>query len=79
MVSYALAEALDLTTFWEYREVLLRGLAFNIYTFVAAASVSIAVGLIGPMAMEGAWRGRRSRRDAAGRWKSGHSRRRRSV
>lgn len=45
MVSDALAEALDLTTFWEYREVLLRGLAFNVYTFLAAATVSIAIGL----------------------------------
>ena len=46
MVSYALAEALDLTTFWEYREVLLRGLAFNAYVFLAAAAVALSVGLI---------------------------------
>jgi polar amino acid transport system permease protein len=44
-VSDTLAEALNLALFWEYRVVLLRGLAFNAYVFLAAAAVSLAVGL----------------------------------
>ncbi|MCC7049695.1 MAG: amino acid ABC transporter permease [Alphaproteobacteria bacterium] len=41
-----LIEALDPTMFWEYRLVLLRGLAFNAYVFLAAAAVALSVGLV---------------------------------
>jgi polar amino acid transport system permease protein len=44
-VSEALREALSPMMFWEYRQVLLRGLAFNAYVFFAAAAVALAVGL----------------------------------
>lgn len=41
----ALAAALSPLMFWEYRQVLLRGLAFNGYVFVAAGAVALSVGL----------------------------------
>jgi polar amino acid transport system permease protein len=44
-LSDALAQALDPTLFWEYRHVLLRGLAFNFYVFAAAALLALTVGL----------------------------------
>jgi polar amino acid transport system permease protein len=44
-VSEALLESLNLSLFWEYRQVLLRGLAFNAYVFFSAAAVALAVGL----------------------------------
>jgi polar amino acid transport system permease protein len=44
-LSGTLAEALDPTLFWEYREILLRGLAFNFYVFACAAAVAVAIGL----------------------------------
>jgi polar amino acid transport system permease protein len=44
-VSEALLESLNLSLFWEYRLVLLRGLAFNAYVFFSAAAVALAVGL----------------------------------
>ena len=44
-MSEALIEALNPTMFWEYREVLLRGLAFNAYVFFASAAVALSVGL----------------------------------
>ncbi|MCC6471702.1 MAG: amino acid ABC transporter permease [Alphaproteobacteria bacterium] len=45
-MSDTLIEALSPTMFWEYRLVLLRGLAFNAYVFLAAAAVALSVGLI---------------------------------
>jgi polar amino acid transport system permease protein len=44
-VSEALLTALNPSMFWEYRQVLLRGLAFSGYVFVAAGAVALAVGL----------------------------------
>jgi polar amino acid transport system permease protein len=44
-LSQSLIEALDPSLFWEYRQVLLRGLAFNAYVFFAAAAVALTVGL----------------------------------
>src|SRR5256885_736799 len=44
-VSEALIDALNPALFWEYRLVLLRGLAFNAYVFFAAATVALSVGL----------------------------------
>ena len=44
-MSDTLADALNLALFWEYRVILLRGLAFNAYVFFAAAAVALAVGL----------------------------------
>lgn len=44
-MSEALLAAVNPAMFWEYREVLLRGLAFNGYVFVSAATVALAVGL----------------------------------
>jgi polar amino acid transport system permease protein len=44
-LSDALREALDPTLFWEYRAILLKGLAFNFYVFAAAAAVALAIGL----------------------------------
>jgi polar amino acid transport system permease protein len=45
-VSESLKQALDLSIFWEYRVVLLHGLAVNVYVFAAAAVVALAVGLV---------------------------------
>lgn len=44
-MSEALIDALNPALFWEYRLVLLRGLAFNAYVFLAAAAVALVVGL----------------------------------
>ena len=44
-MSETLAEALDPSLFWEYREILLRGLAFNFYVFVCSAAVAVTIGL----------------------------------
>jgi polar amino acid transport system permease protein len=44
-VSDSLAEALDLALFWEYRQILLKGLAFNFYVFACAAVLAVALGL----------------------------------
>jgi His/Glu/Gln/Arg/opine family amino acid ABC transporter permease subunit len=44
-VSESLQQVLDLGVFWEYRTVLLRGLAVNLYVFAAAAVVALAIGL----------------------------------
>jgi polar amino acid transport system permease protein len=40
-----LGEVLDLRLFWEYRTVLLRGLAVNFYVFFAAAALALGLGL----------------------------------
>ena len=44
-MSDSLREILDLQLFWEYRTVLLRGLAVNFYVFVAAAVLALSLGL----------------------------------
>lgn len=44
-MSQALLESLNLSLFWEYRVVLLRGLAFNAYVFLGAAALALALGL----------------------------------
>jgi polar amino acid transport system permease protein len=44
-MSEALLAALNPGMFWEYRQVLLRGLAFNGYVFVSAAAAALSVGL----------------------------------
>ena len=41
----SLREVLDLGVFWEYRDVLLRGLAVNFYVFIAAAVLALSLGL----------------------------------
>jgi len=44
-LSSALAEALDPALFWEYRQILLKGLVFNFYVFLAAGTLALALGL----------------------------------
>ena len=44
-MSESLREVLDIGVFWEFRNVLLRGLAINFYVFIAAATVALGVGL----------------------------------
>ena len=44
-MSDSLQQALDLSMFWEYRTVLLRGLAVNVYVFAAAAVLALSIGL----------------------------------
>jgi len=44
-MSNSLREFFDLGIFWEYRSVLLRGLAVNFYVFLAAAALALSVGL----------------------------------
>src|SRR6195256_3697117 len=41
----SLRQILDVSIFWEYRAVLLRGLAVNFYVFAAAAVFALAIGL----------------------------------
>jgi His/Glu/Gln/Arg/opine family amino acid ABC transporter permease subunit len=41
----SLQQILDVSIFWEYRAVLLRGLAVNFYVFAAAAVLALAIGL----------------------------------
>jgi His/Glu/Gln/Arg/opine family amino acid ABC transporter permease subunit len=41
----SLVQALDLNLFWEYRKVLLSGLAVNFYVFAGAAVIALGVGL----------------------------------
>jgi His/Glu/Gln/Arg/opine family amino acid ABC transporter permease subunit len=45
MFSEALRDSLDLALFWEYRRILLQGLAFNFYVFACSAIVALALGL----------------------------------
>lgn len=45
MFSEALRDSLDLALFWEYRRILLQGLAFNFYVFACSAVVALALGL----------------------------------
>lgn len=44
-MSDSLREFLDLGLFWEYRDVLLRGLIVNFYVFAGAAALALLVGL----------------------------------
>jgi polar amino acid transport system permease protein len=44
-MSDSLREILDLQLFWEFRTVLLRGLAVNFYVFFAAAVLALTLGL----------------------------------
>src|SRR6478735_7321793 len=44
-MSESLREIVDLQLFWEFREVLLRGLAVNFYVFIAAAVLALSLGL----------------------------------
>ena len=44
-MSDSLREILDLQLFWEFRPVLLRGLAVNVYVFLAAAVLALSLGL----------------------------------
>jgi His/Glu/Gln/Arg/opine family amino acid ABC transporter permease subunit len=44
-MSDSLREILDLQLFWEFRTVLLRGLAVNFYVFLAAAVLALSLGL----------------------------------
>lgn len=44
-MSESLHQALDLSLFWEYRSVLLRGLAVNFYVFAASSAIALIVGL----------------------------------
>lgn len=45
-MSDALREILEIGLFWEYREVLLRGLAANFFVFIASALVALGLGLV---------------------------------
>ena len=44
-MSESLQQALDISLFWEYRTVLLRGLAINFYVFSGAAALALVIGL----------------------------------
>lgn len=44
-MSESLHQALDLGLFWEYRTVLLSGLAVNLYVFAGAAVLALGIGL----------------------------------
>ena len=44
-MSDSLREILDIGVFWEYRNILLRGLAINFYVFFAAAALAVTLGL----------------------------------
>jgi polar amino acid transport system permease protein len=55
-LSAALTEALNLAVFWEYREILLKGLAFNFYVFACAAATALALGLGAALLRVNRWR-----------------------
>ena len=44
-MSESLQQILDVSVFWEYRTVLLRGLAVNFYVFACAAALALSLGL----------------------------------
>ena len=44
-MSESLQQVLDVSVFWEFRAVLLRGLAVNLYVFAAAAMLALSAGL----------------------------------
>lgn len=44
-MSESLRQVLDVSVFWEYRTVLLRGLAVNFYVFACAAALAVSIGL----------------------------------
>ncbi|MCC7273797.1 MAG: amino acid ABC transporter permease [Alphaproteobacteria bacterium] len=49
-MSENLRQMLDLGLFWEYRSILLAGLAFNFYVFAASASAAIVLGFLAALA-----------------------------
>ena len=55
-MSAGLREALNLSVFWEYREVLLKGLAFNFYVFACAAAAALTLGLGAALLRVNRWR-----------------------
>jgi polar amino acid transport system permease protein len=55
-LSGPLAEALNLAIFWEYREVLLKGLGFNLYVFACAAVCALTAGLAAALLRINRWR-----------------------
>ena len=44
-MSESLREVLDIGVFWDFRNVLLRGIVVNFYVFFAAAALALSVGL----------------------------------
>lgn len=46
MFSENLRETFNLALFWEYRHILLAGLAFNFYVFACSAGVSVVLGFL---------------------------------
>ncbi len=56
MLSDSLREALDLTILWEYRHVLLKGLAMSVGVFGTAAAVALSAGLLVALLRTGRWR-----------------------
>src|SRR6266487_1012496 len=44
-MSESLQQILDVSVFWEYRTVLLRGLAVNFYVFACAAALALSLGV----------------------------------
>lgn len=46
MFSQNLREMLDLALFWEYRQILLAGLAFNFYVFAVSAAAAVVLGFL---------------------------------
>jgi len=55
-LSGALAEALNPAVFWEYRAILLKGLAFNFYIFACAAAAALILGLGAALLRVNRWR-----------------------
>ncbi|HKX37501.1 MAG TPA: hypothetical protein VJN20_02480, partial [Burkholderiales bacterium] len=55
-MSGALAEALNPAVFWEYRQILLKGLAFNFYVFACAAAAALTLGLGAALLRVNRWR-----------------------
>jgi His/Glu/Gln/Arg/opine family amino acid ABC transporter permease subunit len=55
-LSAALAEALNPAVFWEYRAILLKGLAFNFYVFACAAAAALILGLGAALLRVNRWR-----------------------
>ena len=49
-MSDALLQAFDPELFWEYRQVLLRGLVYNVWVFASCAVVAVTIGLAAALA-----------------------------
>jgi polar amino acid transport system permease protein len=56
MLPESLREALDVTILWEYRQVLLKGLAMSLGVFSAAAAAAVAGGLAAALLRTSRWR-----------------------